>query len=85
MLWAHWEGDNALFHAETGETHLLSALPTLLLEMLAEQRLHTREIYELSAQACGVAVDAAWEQKITAVLRSLEGLELVERFPIASA
>lgn len=79
LRWALWDGDNVVFHAETGETHLLSDLPTLVLRMLLAGPLRTSVVSERSAHACSVANDSAWRQKILAILGRLEGLELVER------
>jgi PqqD family protein of HPr-rel-A system len=74
-----WQLDNAVFHAETGETHLLSELPTFLVEILAAGALSTAQICEHAAEACGAADNETWRENIAAVLERLEGLELVER------
>lgn len=79
MHWALWDCDNVVFHTETGDTHLLSELPTLVLQLLQEQSLTTRQISERAAHACGAPTDAPWQKKIVAVLSNLEALELVQR------
>lgn len=86
LRWALWEQDNVVFHIETGETHILSELPTLLLEMLQSGPIRTTgELCQASADACGALADAPWQEKVSAVLRGLENLELVERLPAPGA
>jgi PqqD family protein of HPr-rel-A system len=78
--------DNVVFHAETGETHLLSELPTLVLRMVQSARVRTTdELGRETADACGTVADGLWQQKIDTVLHSLESLELIERQPSTGA
>jgi PqqD family protein of HPr-rel-A system len=75
-----------VFHAETGETHLLSELPTLVLRMVQSARaLTTDELGRETANACGTLADDLWQAKIRGILRSLETLELIERQPSTGA
>jgi PqqD family protein of HPr-rel-A system len=85
ILWAYFRPDNVVFHSETGETHLLSDLPSLLLEMLQASTRSGHEICEAAATACGTKADAIWHGKILALLETLEELELIEGRPSASA
>jgi PqqD family protein of HPr-rel-A system len=82
---ALWQIDNMVFHAETGETHLLSELPTFLVQTLASHPLRTSALCEHVAKVCGTVDDAAWREKLYAMLTRLEELELVERRPASSA
>jgi len=76
-----WDQENAVFHGETGDTHLLSDLPTLVLRLLADHDLGLPEerLGRIAAEECAVVADAGWEAKIAAILRELEQLELLER------
>jgi PqqD family protein of HPr-rel-A system len=86
LCWALWDCDNVVFHVETGETHLLNELPTLLLQMVqSNPRRTTGELCRESAAACDAPADAPWAEKIGSVLRSLENLELIERLPATGA
>jgi len=85
VRWSLWEVDNAVFHAETGETHLLSELPTFLVQMLATGALRTSQLCSQAAAACGATDDAAWRASILAMLERLEELELVEQRPAPAA
>ncbi len=78
LQFAFLEPDNAVFHKATGETHLLSALPTLILQMLLDSPKSTRVLASDTAQACETENDPDWFEKISGVLRSLDGLELIE-------
>ena len=79
MRWAQWEVDNSLFHAETGETHLLSELPAALLQMISEQPRALPWLCRRSADLCEAPDDASWQEKIESILVQLETLALAER------
>jgi PqqD family protein of HPr-rel-A system len=79
MAWAAWEQDNSLFHGETGETHLLSELPALLLRAMARAPQTEDALCTLAAEQCEVRLDAAWRERIRGILGSLEQLELVAK------
>ena len=79
LTWAVWDQHNALFHGETGETHLLSELPALLLRALADAALSEQALCALAARECDTRSDEPWRQKIHAILLNLEQLELVEQ------
>ena len=68
-----------MYHGETGETHLLSALPCFLLETLGVSGTSLRGICREAAEACETDDDDAWQHKILSILKNLEELELVER------
>jgi PqqD family protein of HPr-rel-A system len=86
LCWALWSCDNVLFHAETGETHILSELPTLVLRKVQSARaLTTAELGRETADACGTVADHLWQEKVGAILHSLESLELIERQPSTGA
>jgi PqqD family protein of HPr-rel-A system len=76
-----WDQDNAVFHGETGDTHLLSDLPTLVLRLLANHGpdLSEERLGRIAAEECDVVADAGWEAKVAAILRELAQLELLER------
>lgn len=79
MFWAFWETDNALFHGETGETHLLKEMPLSVMQLLSESPRTIEDLYALTATSCGIIVDAQWRRNVDGVLRSLANLELVEQ------
>jgi PqqD family protein of HPr-rel-A system len=79
MAWAAWEQDNSLFHGETGETHVLSELPALLLHAMAQGPKTEQALCALAAAQCEVASGSPWRQKIHGILLNLEQLELVEQ------
>jgi PqqD family protein of HPr-rel-A system len=78
LRWAVWDRDNVVYHPETGETHLLSELPTLVLQRVQTGAVSTAQLCSETATACGVAADDAWRAKIEAIVRSLANLELIE-------
>jgi len=78
LAWAVWDTDNALFHGETGETHLLSELPALLLQILAAGPRCEASLSAMAAEQCDAVPDGAWQRKIRQVLTELANLELVE-------
>jgi PqqD family protein of HPr-rel-A system len=86
VRWSLWDCDNVVFHNETGETHLLNELPTLVLQLVHSGPLRTTgQLCRESADACGALADAPWQEKIGRVLHSLEHLELIERLPVSDA
>ena len=81
LLWVAWENDFSLYHRDTGETHLLSALPAELVRQLAGQVMSTETLAERLAQLCEVENDAHWQGRIQSLLRDLQALSLVEPLP----
>ncbi len=79
MHWIAWEVDNAVFHGETGETHLLSELPAFLVQALAAGPRSHEALSALTAAECDTALDDAWRDKIHRLLGELAQLELVEQ------
>ncbi|ESQ08967.1 MAG TPA: hypothetical protein DDY14_14140 [Chromatiaceae bacterium] len=79
MLWSFWQSENALFHGETGETHLLADLPTAVLQVLLESPRSTTDLYALTAAQCQSIADDRWSSKVDSVLRALAALHLVEQ------
>lgn len=79
LRWAHLSPDNAVFHGATGETHLLSPLPSFVVETLDAEAKPTDEICRETAAACETDDDDAWQRKILSILANLEELELIER------
>jgi PqqD family protein of HPr-rel-A system len=79
LLWVAWEDHQAAYHGETGETHLLGELPSLLVQILTEQAMDADALSRLSAAHCDVSADAAWNAKVHKLLEDLAHLELIER------
>lgn len=79
MLWSFCQAENLLFHGETGETHLLTELPTAVIQLLSEGPRSATELYAPIAASCGCLDDAQSRRQVDAVLRSLADLELVEQ------
>jgi PqqD family protein of HPr-rel-A system len=74
--WASWDAESLLFHGETGETHILNALPTLILLALSEGEMTTAEISALCLDAG--APSPQLSDKIHTSLQTLSEIELVE-------
>ncbi|NBC13763.1 MAG: HPr-rel-A system PqqD family peptide chaperone [Gammaproteobacteria bacterium] len=79
LRWVAWEADNAVFDGETGETHLLSELPALLIHTLAAGPQDVEALSALTAAECDTALNDAWRDKIHRLLIDLAHLELVEQ------
>jgi PqqD family protein of HPr-rel-A system len=74
--WANWDAESLLFHGETGETHILNALPTLILLALSKGEMTTAEILALCLDAG--APSPQFSDKIHTSLQTLSEIELVE-------
>jgi len=85
LHWVSWSTTDAVFHAETGETHLLSEMPSLALRLLQTEALSTEDLCVRCAAASGNTDDGPWRRKMLAVLNSLEDRELIERCPSTTA
>jgi len=85
LRWAFVDPDSAVFNGETGETHILSALPAYTLQLLQRCGRTTNEVRQETAKVCETANNRAWHRKTVAILRNLESLELIERYTVSHA
>lgn len=81
-IWAGWDESYSLFHAETGDTHLLTELAAILLEATVDEPRTTQWLCNNAAALCSVPADNAWSSRIGALIDSLEEIELIERAPV---
>lgn len=85
LLVDDWGGDHSVFCPATGETHLLSSLPSEALKELSQAPLTAGELAASLALACGVECSDDWLTKITAIINDLAALELIEKPSAADA
>jgi PqqD family protein of HPr-rel-A system len=78
-IWAGWDERYSLFHAETGDTHLLTDLAAMLLETTVDGPRTTEWLCNNAAALCSVPADNAWSSRIEALIESLEEIDLIER------
>jgi len=78
FLWAHWEVDSVLFNGGTGDTHLLSPIPSEILDLLGDREMPFFEICADMASRCSVANDAIWQEKLARIISDLEQLDIIE-------
>jgi PqqD family protein of HPr-rel-A system len=79
LTWVQWEQDYSVFDRLTGETHLLNELPAEILRRLARKPQTLDSLAEDLAGECGFRSDAAWRERIAAIVRNLETLELLHK------
>jgi len=77
LLWAEWDVDCSVFNADTGETHLLSALPAEALRHLADRPMTLSTLATRLAAECDIDATADWQAKIRSIVSALADLELV--------
>lgn len=82
LRWAQWEREDALFNADTGETHLLGQLPSAVVTVLSERPLSLDALCDELARNFHLEVDANYRATVRHVLESLADLELVQRHPL---
>jgi PqqD family protein of HPr-rel-A system len=82
-LWAALTPEHAVFNYETGETHLLTALPALVLQTLQAGTQGFDALCCATAALCDVADDAPWRTKVASALAGLAAVELAESIPSA--
>lgn len=74
--WMDGDSDHLLFHGETGDTHVLSAMPALVLRVLSERPMSLAEIANYCERALPDDADAL--AVVEAVLRAFEEMELAQ-------
>lgn len=82
MIWSEWEGEGviAVFHGETGETHLIGELPAEILGALRNTHLTAADIVRRwSNDNLDAAMHDEHVAAVLGVLTSLEDIELVQR------
>jgi len=79
LLWEAWENEFTVYHRQTGETHILNALPAEIVHLLGETSMTTSELANELAVRCEVEETPEWSAKVTTVLENLYRLSLVEK------
>ena len=81
LVWAHWDADSSLYHRGTGETHLLDAFSSEVVQALCDGPLTLAQLSRLLADRCDTEDDPAWRQKIARILGQLRALHIIEKHP----
>ena len=79
FLWEHWDEESVVYHAPSGQTHLLNALATEALLLLQSRPLGLPALTNELASLCEIQVDASFLQKIGVLTTQLQDLGLIER------
>lgn len=79
LVWSHWESESSVYNRATGETHLLSPLPTEIARILQRGPMTLDQLAAAMADLCSADDSATWQGKIAAILRNLTDLEIVDR------
>jgi PqqD family protein of HPr-rel-A system len=79
LLWVEWEGEFSVYHRNTGETHILSLLPSELLRFLENRSLTLEHLSSELATLCQVECNADWQNRIERMLHDLAALSLIEK------
>lgn len=78
LVWAHWETDSSVYNRATGETHLLSPLPTEIVRTLEKTPQTLAQLSLAMAELCETDDSPAWRDKLERILRDLLELEIVD-------
>ena len=78
LVWAHWETDSCLFNGGTGETHLLSPIPTEIVSLLQHEPMPFADLCATLARYCDEDDSAAWREKVAAMIKDLVALDIIE-------
>lgn len=78
LTWAHWEVDSTLYNDSTGETHLLSPIPTEVVTLLQVRAMSFGDICTTMAARCGEEDSDPWRRKLASVIENLVALDIVE-------
>lgn len=78
LVWAHWETDSCLFNGGTGETHLLSPIPTEIVSLLQQGSMPFANLCATMARFCDEIDSPAWREKMAAVIADLVALDIIE-------
>ena len=79
LLWETWGNEFTVYHRQTGETHILNALPVEIIHLLDETSMTTDELAGELAVRCEVEETSSWSDKVAALLENLHSLSLVEK------
>lgn len=79
LLWEHWDTEYSLFDRETGETHLINALPAEILRILSQKTISGKALAEEMAVDCDVECTLDWQRKIEGIIRNLYAIGLIEQ------
>ncbi len=76
-----WETFSALYERDSGDTHLLSALPAEVFSLLAQSPCNERKLLERLAAEHRLEADAALADKVRTALSQLRDLKLIAKAP----
>ena len=75
---AQWDGDYSLFDRLSGQTHLLTALPAEILQLLLESGFSNVELAGRISSEHDIEVSEYWQSLIDQSLQQLNLLGLIE-------
>jgi PqqD family protein of HPr-rel-A system len=78
LHWACWDSEFSLFDEQTGETHLINALPAEVIRELEQGPLDLPTLSARLAQLCEAEDTPEWRVRISGVLTLLQSLELLD-------
>lgn len=78
LHWACWDSEFSLFDEQTGETHLINALPAEVIRELEQGPLGLPALSARLAQLCDIEDTPEWRMRISGVLGLLKSLELLD-------
>jgi PqqD family protein of HPr-rel-A system len=77
-----WDGESVVYHAPSGDTHLLSPSAAFVLQSLEKQPADAIELAEKLTAANGLELDDDLLQHVERLLANLHALALIESVPL---
>jgi len=78
LEWRHWDDESILYDCRSGQTHLLTALASAALQLLAERDLELHDLTDQLAGTWNLPDAEEFAAQIDTLLHQLEDLGLVE-------
>jgi PqqD family protein of HPr-rel-A system len=79
LRWRCWEDEYVIFHAGSGDTHLLDRTAGQALVCLRESPARAAELTRRVAEALGLEPDPGLQEAMSTLLMRLDRLGLIER------
>lgn len=81
LILHNFEEASVCYQRSTGDTHILSAFPAQMLEILLKQPHSIEELAEITAQLCHVDASDEWRDTVMKTLHDLKVSKLIDSLP----
>ena len=78
LVWESWEDESVLFDSASGQTHLLNALASEALDLLASSPMRLQDLVTELARISDTPVDDTLVEEVGSLLEQLRDLGIVE-------